>query len=288
MSYLHQDASRAQFEIDQSYVLLISQAEGASHHSEDWKSSTELSHLNETLIKEFQEKIVQKPTLIHEKDAHDQDARARGVLTNILHGKKGGLFIHCCYSARDSVATASYLNAVYEWKTLIMEGDRSEYKILLSQSHSFSLANVVLSSQINFTTDSLSRKLHQTVRNIAQHPDVRFTEQAQDFPLSFVATSLGRTTVDWLDLNTRGTEFGILKALFESDCIVDVVSVDMSSNREAVVNLLTERGYTIWEEHGKRGVFYNGERLRKTDKHDLSPLLEKLRQDKMNRIKQFE
>lgn len=281
MSYLHQDASRAQFEIDQSYVLLISQAEGLSHPGGVDKKK----HYNETLVREFQEKVVQKPT-IDDREANEADASTLQVVSKIFHGKKEGLYIHCCYFAEDSVATASHLHVVYGWNALVMEGELDKYKTLILQQHSFSLANVVLSSQINFTTASLGKKLQQTIHNIAgQTNNNDLKTETQDFPLGFVARSFERTSVDWLDLSARGRQFGILKALLEGDSSAHVISIDLSTDREAIEGLLLGSGYTKWGVEAAKGIFYDEERIKKSERHDMSPLLEKLRQDKMNRIK---
>ena len=109
--------------------------------------------------------------------------------------------------------------------------------------------------------------------------------KTQDFPLDFVAKSFGRTSVDWLALSSRGSEYGILKATLLGDCRVQVISIDLNT---AVETLLLDNGYTKWRENGIKGIFYNEELVLKTEKHDMSPLLEKLRQDKMNRFVDYD
>lgn len=275
MSYLYQDASRARFEIDQSYVLLISQAEGFQTHSMgiDYKKQ-----YNATLLREFKEKVVQKPTSLEEIKATEK-FQGNEVIGELLHGKKDGLFIHCCYSASDTVTKASHLQ-VNGWLALVMEADLEKYRALTSQKHSFSIAKAVLSTQINSTTASLSKKIQETIENNGKALITQ--SETQDFPLDFVAKSFGRTSVDWLVLSSRGSEYGILKAILLGECRVHVISTDVN---EAIEALLMDNGYTKWRDNGITGIFYNEELVLKTsEKHDMSPLLEKLRRDKMNRF----
>ena len=161
MSYLYQDASRAQFEIDQSYVLLISQAEGFQTHSIGMDNK---EHYNATLLREFKERVVQNPTISVEIKA-PEGFHGHEVIRELLHDKREGLFIHCCYSVSDTVTKASQLQAAYGWTSLLLEADLEKYRVLSSQHHSFSIAKAILSSQINFTTTSLSKKVKDTIKN---------------------------------------------------------------------------------------------------------------------------
>lgn len=305
MNYLHQDASRAQFEIDQSYVLLISQAEGFSQPKVENQD-----RYNATLVHEFKNKFIEKPTFLVKDDFEKAKKIEFGIhttedkaLSQLLRDKRDGFFIHCCHFDSESLSKASKLKMTRGWESLIMEGDPRRYEALKSQLRTYSIVNAMLSEKANFSIEYLIELLKMKkgafskLKNVITDGGSEHYETGPgnmtvvpDFPLGFVAKTFGRTEVDLLVLKAKGRELGILKAIVLDDCEVHVIEVQLGNSGEKIENFLTQNGYLLYEVDNSNGfgnannaIFYSEKVVNSKKAESVFPLLEQLQKAKLNK-----
>ncbi|XP_031556103.1 uncharacterized protein LOC116292894 [Actinia tenebrosa] len=308
MNYLHQDASRAQFEIDQSYVLLISQAEEGFSPPQVENQD----RYNATLMQEFKNKFIQKPNYLVKEDFENAKKIEFGIytwedkaLTELLLDKRDGFSIHCCHFDSESLSKVSKLKMARDWESVIMESDRKHYEALKSQARTYSIVDAILTERANFSMESLSKilkmkkgafsKLKHVIaegglEQLGPEAGPGSMTVVPEIPLSFVAKTFGRTEVDLLALKAKGRELGILKAIVSEDCEVHIITVEFDNSGETIKSFLTQNGYKLYEvadlnsfQNSNTAVFYSEKAMDGKKTESVFPLLEELQKAKLNK-----
>jgi len=218
------------------------------------KSYVQNLKLNKEFKKIIKELIIKGENLPEEIFNNIKSQNLQDLIVLDLFGfKKKGIFIEA--GACDGILNSNtfLLEKNYEWSGLLVE-PISEYYILLEKNRDALTSNVALSHDNNKQLDFLITA-NKDLSTIKGYEDNDYhAENRQEYKLIKVPTAtlnnlitknLQNFEIDFLSLDTEGSELEIIKSLDFSKHIIKVICIEhnLSSNRDLINNHLLANNY---------------------------------------------
>lgn len=170
------------------------------------------------------------------------------VVNKVLNEMKNGFFVECGALDGETRSNTYYFERYLGWEGILIEGDPSNFKLLLEKRRKSYSINVCLSTQ-----DKPMKVVFQQSFNVGKIvPGVDMSKlragyiPVQCFPLYSILLALNRTTVDYFSLDVEGAELDVLKTVPFDKVNIRVLSVEYIHDKDGesgVKDFMESKGY---------------------------------------------
>ncbi|KAJ3227744.1 hypothetical protein HK099_000417 [Clydaea vesicula] len=222
-----------------------------------WQTEAlQLKAANLELAKEI--KSLKNSNLISAEDVvylRAQNGQDRYMYENFFHNLgRPGIYIE--FGARDGISESNtyFYEKVLGWKGLMVEVMEAEYKQLVKNRPNTLTINGAICPKPGFIQFSVSQigGWHGIADSI---PEARKDKEAKlitvpCYILNDVIEKAGFKRIDWMSVDTEGSEYDVLAAFDFGKVIIDYIQVECLTfekvKMEKIINLMESRGYELF------------------------------------------
>ena len=249
--YVYLDTTRAKQEIDQSYLLLISNVEETFSATKDKADD---------FVEELRDQWIRAPTGNRSYEVSDI-ARAPElcwsgadchIMRELLRSEKNGFFVECCdFKHENNSARTLFLEETCGWQGLLLAPAREQFKMLATQNRRVFLTSFTLPPVGVEAIRVPDAKVSPYATSWAQF-------QLKSAPLDILLQAVNRPRLSLLVLHAHGREMEILAAIPFGKLDIQAITVPQTQHTDQLEDFLGKKGYKKWEKGSKDVVFYRG------------------------------
>ena len=158
------------------------------------------------------------------------------MVDDLLGSKTGGFFVECGAGDGEFLSNTLFFEAFRNWTGLLVEADRRLFAELRANDRRSYAINACLSpnstpAMLEYTNAGLNGGLASHMepsqrRDLGRHRFLTGSDMVQCFPLASILKAIGVSHIDYLSLDTEGSEVSILKSIPYDDVTIDAISVE--------------------------------------------------------------
>lgn len=173
------------------------------------------------------------------------------VVKRLLKFKRHGFFIECGALDGEIRSNTLYMEKYLGWTGLLIEGDPSNYALMVHKHRKAWLSPACLSLKTYPSVVSFEQNFNmgQVSHYPAGHSQSGYVD-VQCFPLYSFLLALNQTTVDYFSLDVEGAELEVLKTIPWSKVDIKVLSVEFihgPQGKDALEDYMKSLGYRVVE-----------------------------------------
>ncbi|XP_026286368.1 protein Star [Frankliniella occidentalis] len=191
------------------------------------------------------------PLNLTDPEEFDTSMGQSQVVKRLLKYKRNGFFIECGALDGEIRSNTLYLERYLGWSGLLIEGDPSNFALMVHKHRKAWLSQACLSLKPYPSIVSFKQNFNmgQVSDYPAGHSRSGFVD-VQCFPLYSFLLALNQTTIDYFSLDVEGAELDVLQTIPWSKVNIKVLSVEFihgPQGKDALQNYMESLGYRVVE-----------------------------------------
>lgn len=203
-------------------------------------------------------------------DPHFHEMEPDGDLSNdtafvlkLLNNKKDGTFVEAGAYSDGKTSKTEWLESKLNWKGLLIQPDSKHFFSLRRHNrarsqaiHAF-LSPTPYPKEVTYHQDTDGVKINSIHANSIEDPDW-FNVRVKCFPLFSLLLAMNVTTIDYLSLETKGTELQVLETVPFDRVKIEVIGVHLNMNEseiDTIKKFLATKQYKFMESFNTTYIF---------------------------------